>query len=85
MCEVPGKSNILKQKKKSSEGREVNKPGDIELAEKQIEDSSEGISAKQRLGCPFQLSDEVKCTFTRLCRIQGEKAGVSSLFMEIQL
>lgn len=55
------------------------------MAEKEIEDSSEGISAKQRLGCPFQLSDKVKCAFTRLCRIQGEKAGVSSLFMEIQL
>lgn len=55
------------------------------MAEKEIEGSNEGIFAKLKLGCPFQLGDEVKCTFTRVCRIQEEKAGVSSLFMEIQL
>lgn len=55
------------------------------MAEKEIEDSSEGIFAKLKLCCPFHLSEEVNSTFTGLCRIQEEKAGVSSLFMEVQL
>lgn len=76
---------LKKKRKKNFEGRSLNKPVDIQMAEKEVEDSSEGIFAKLNLCCPFQLSDEVKCTFTRLCRIQEEKAGVSSLFMEIQL
>lgn len=73
VCKVPGKWNV--KKKKNGEGRDVNKPVDIQMAEKEIEGSSEGIFAKLKLCCPSQLSDEVKGTFIGLCRIQEKKEG----------